>query len=167
VDLARERGPHGRFIPGSRAGAAKGGAAGRGRARLTVRLGMSGLPPDNAFLPYRKSATTFRRVQCAELARSVGGGMCGPMASSMVTSAALALAWSRYFSDQAALLAGTPTLAAEFVTKSVRYGEASRQHLMAAWEVCAKEAQSRPKKAPDLLGAFRAAAPADEKKSGE
>jgi hypothetical protein len=91
----------------------------------------------------------------------VGGGYCGPAASTIVASAALALAWSRFFSDKAA-----KTGDADLAMRSARLGETSRQHLLAAWEVCAKEAQSRPKKAPDLLGAFRAAAPADEAKGG-
>ena len=36
------------------------------------------------------------------MALSVGGGFCGPAPSSIVASAALQLAWSRYLSDQAA-----------------------------------------------------------------
>lgn len=44
---------------------------------------------------------------------------------------------------------------ADLVMRAARLSETSRQHLLAAWEVCAKEAASRPKKATDILGAFR------------
>jgi hypothetical protein len=55
-----------------------------------------------------------------------------------VASAALQLAWSRYFSDQAALT-GDPDLA---LTAS-RLADASRQNLLAAHELCAREADAR------------------------
>jgi hypothetical protein len=55
-----------------------------------------------------------------------------------VASAALALAWSRYLSDLAAR-EGDPELA----TRAVRMGEASRQSLLTAFELCAREAQAR------------------------
>ena len=57
-----------------------------------------------------------------------------------MASAALALAWSRYLSDQAAAT-GDPELA----MRSARLGETSRQHLMAAHELCAREAKARPR----------------------
>jgi hypothetical protein len=128
----------GRFTAGNRR-SVLGGRAKRGKARLTARLGLSALPDGSAFGPYKRAASTFRRVQCAELARSVGGGVCGPGASSIVASAALALAWSRFFSDQAAAT-GDPELA----MRSARLGETSRQHLLAAHELCAREAKGRP-----------------------
>ena len=99
----KERRPNGTFAPGARTIQASGGRATRGKSKLTARLGLANLPEGNAFAPYRRAATKFRRVQCAELARIVGGGVCGPAPSSIVASAALALAWSRYFSDQAAV----------------------------------------------------------------
>jgi hypothetical protein len=134
-----ERRADGTFAPGARTVQSAGGRAKRGKARLTVRLGLGALPTGNAFGPYRRAASTFRRVQCAELARSVGGGVCGPAPSSIVASAALALAWSRFFSDQAALT-GDPELA----VRALRAADASRQALLTAHELCAREAQSRP-----------------------
>jgi len=105
-----DRGAGGRFAPGN-ALARRGGQAKRGRARLTARLGLlANLPDDSAFAAYRRDAATFRRVQCAAEARTVGGGVFGPSPSSVVTSAALALAWSRCFSDLAAET-GDPELA--------------------------------------------------------
>jgi hypothetical protein len=134
---ARDRGPGGRFLPGN-ALAAVGGTAKRGQARLVARLGLSTLPAGSAFGPYRRAAATFRRVQCSELARTVGGGTCGPGPSSIVASAALALAWSRYLSDLAA-----QTGDHELALRSAKLGETHRQHLLAAHELCAREALAR------------------------
>ena len=133
----RDRGEAGRFARGNSLARA-GGHAKRGKSRLTARLGLSTLPEGDAFAPYRRAAATFRRVQCAELARVVGGGVCGPGPSSVVASAALALAWSRYLSDQAAA-----TGDADLAMRSARLGETSRQHLMAAHELVAREAKVR------------------------
>jgi hypothetical protein len=68
----------------------------------------------------------------------------------VVASAALALAWSRYLSDQAAAT-GDPELA----MRSARLGETSRQHLLAAHELCAREASARPRAPIDPLAAWR------------
>jgi len=148
----RDRGHAGRFADGNSL-AAQGGAAKRGKSRLTARLGLLALPDDNAFATYHRAAATFRRVQCAELARTVGGGVCGPGPSSVVASAALALAWSRFFSDKAAA-DGDPELA----MRSARLGETSRQHLLAAHELCAKEASTRPRAPVDHARRFAALA---------
>jgi hypothetical protein len=147
-----DRGERGRFARGN-ALAVEGGRAKRGKARLTARLGLVTLPDDSAFAPYRRAASTFRRVQCAELARTVGGGVCGPGPSSIVASAALALAWSRHLSDRAA-----ETGDDELAMRSARLGETSRQHLLAAIELCAREATARNAGRPDdFVSTVRAA----------
>ncbi len=128
----------GKFAPGN-AMARQGGRARAGKTRLADRLGLRNLPEGAAFAPYKASAVSFRRAQCSALAASVGGGYCGPAPSSFVASAALQLAWSRYFSDAAAA-GGDPELA---LTAS-RLADASRQNLIAAHELCAKEGQARP-----------------------
>jgi hypothetical protein len=148
----------GRFAPGNRR-SVLGGRAKRGKSRLTARLGLAALPDESAFAPYLRSAATFRRVQCAALASCVGGGMCGPAPSSVVASAALALAWSRFFSDEAARK-GDPELA----MRSARLGETSRQHLLAAHELCAREAKARPQQPVDPLAAYMTP---DEEPHGE
>ncbi len=137
-----DRAPSGRFLPGNDA-SRKGGRARGGKLRLAARLGLKTLPAENAFAAYKASAASFRRAQCSELARTVGGGFCGPAPSSMVASAALQLGWSRYFSDLAAL-AGDDELA----MKASRLAEASRQSLLAAHEICAREAVARQKATP-------------------
>lgn len=139
----------GRFARGN-ALAAEGGRARAGKTRLADRLGLAKLPEGAAFGPYRKAAASFRKAQCAELARTVGGGVCGPGPSSCVASAALQLAWARYFSDRAAET-GDPQLA---MTAS-RLSDASRASLLTGHELCAREAQARGKKV-DPLAEFRA-----------
>lgn len=137
----RDRGEAGRFAPGNTL-ARQGGHARAGKTRLADRLGLSSMPEGAAFKPYKAAAVSFRRAQCAELAKTVGGGMCGPGPSSIVASAALALAWSRYLSDVAAS-SGDPELA----LRAVRLADASRQSLLTAHELCAREAEARKKTA--------------------
>lgn len=154
-DRAREESPNDRDCRGLFARgnslARAGGAARAGKTRLADRMGLSSLSDDAAFAPYKRAATSFRRAQCSALAANVGGGFCGPAPSSLVASAALQLAWSRFLSDQAAEL-GDPELA----LKASRLAEASRQSLLAAHELCAREASARPK--PDGLALLRAEA---------
>ena len=88
--------------------------------------------------PYRGAADAFRRAQCGELAATVGGGMCGPGPSSIVASAALQLAMSRYLSDR-----GQATGDPKLLLSASRLADASRQNLLAAHELCAREAISR------------------------
>jgi hypothetical protein len=157
-DSPSDRGEGGRFAPGN-ALARVGGRSRAGKTRLADRLGLAVLPDGSAFTPYRASAVSFRRAQCASLAASVGGGVCGPAPSSIVASAALALAWSRYLSDVAAE-AGDAELAA----RAARLGETSRQHLLAAHELCAREAAARPRAPVDPLARWMTP---DERKAEE
>ena len=148
-ETSQDRGTAGRFAPGNQL-ARRGGLAKRGKVRLAERIGLRRHSDQSAFAPYRASAVSFRRAQCAELARSVGGGVCGPAPSSCVASAAMQLAWSRYFADEAELT-GDPELA----LKASRLADASRQNLLAAHELCAKEAASRPQAPVDPLAKWR------------
>lgn len=153
VSAGEERRANGTFAPGARTVQAAGGRATRGKSRLAARLGLSSLPDTSAVRPYMASAATFRRVQCAELARTVGGGVCGPAPSSMVASAALALAWSRYFSDAAAASSDP-----DIVQRAIRMADSSRQMLLTAFELCAREAESRARHAPpDIYAAVEQA----------
>lgn len=132
-----DRRERGLFAPGNGL-AAKGGKARAGKTRLADRLGLRSLPAGNAFAPYKASAVSFRRAQCAALAASVGGGYCGPAPSSFVASAALQLAWSRYLSDLAA-----ETGNGELAIQSSKLANDSRQNLLAAHELAAREAVAR------------------------
>lgn len=131
-----DRGEHGKFAPGNSL-ARVGGTRRQGITRLAARLSIGNLTADPAFQPYLRSAKCFRRAQCAAIARDVGAGVCGPAPSSIVASAALQLAASRYLFDLAT--AGDPAL---FHVAS-QLANASRQNLLAAHELAAREAKSR------------------------
>lgn len=143
-----DRGARGAFAPGNSL-ARRGGLARKGKTRLAERMSLQALPADSAFRSYKAAAVSFRRAQCAELAKTVGGGVCGPGPSSMVASAALQLAWSRFMSDSAAVSGD-----AELAVRASKLADASRQNLLAAHELCAREAQARPRKTTDPLAAF-------------
>jgi hypothetical protein len=144
-----DRSEGGRFAPGNTL-ASLAGKANAGKTRLASRLGLATLPSGAAFRPYKAAASSFRRAHCTELARTVGGGVCGPAPSSLVASAALQLAWSRYLSDVAAESGD-----AELALKASRLAEASRQSLLAAHELAAREAKARQERAPrDPLAGF-------------
>jgi hypothetical protein len=137
-----DRNDGGKFAPGNSL-ARLGGKARAGKTRLADRLGLRNLPEGAAFVPYKRAAVSFRRAQCSALAVSVGGGYCGPGPSSLVSSAALQLAWSRYLSDIAA-----ETGDADLALQSSRLADASRQNILGAHELCAREAKARPVASP-------------------
>lgn len=112
---------------------ARGGAAKAGKTRLARRNALGEVFADPRFEPYAKAAGNFARAHVAELARSVGGGTCGNAPSSVVRSAALQLAASRFaFEVLGDLQLGS------------RLANDSRQNLLAAHELCAREAAARP-----------------------
>lgn len=145
VERTGERDELGRWQPGARTTQSKGGRARREETRLARRLGLTDLPEDAAFRPYKAAAASFRRFHVASLARSVGGGHCGPGPSSIVATAAWQLAVSRYLFDKAA----SSGKAADFALAS-RLANDSRQNLLAAHELCAREAHARPHDEADL-----------------
>lgn len=142
ADSPNDRGERGLFAPGNTL-ARQGGKARAGKTRLADRLGLRALPDGAAFGPYKASAVSFRRAQCAALAAAVGGGYCGPAPSSFVASAALQLAWSRYLADLAA-----ETGNGELAIQSSKLANDSRQNLLAAHELCAREAVARRDSSP-------------------
>lgn len=137
TECPTDRGTGGRFARGNSL-AAEGGKAKRGKGKLAGGLGLSPVADTNEFRPYRASAATYRRVQCNELAQTVGGGVCGPGPAAIVASAALALAWSRFWSDKAA-----ETGDAELAVRALAAGDKHRQALLTATELCAREAKAR------------------------
>lgn len=136
-----DRGEAGRFADGNTI-ARRGGKATAGKSRLASRLALA---DGTDLAPYKRAAVSFRRAQCAALASAVGGGYCGPGPSSMVSSAALQLMWSRYFSDRAAT-----TGDAEMAIKASKLADASRNNLLSAHELCAREAAARPRAPADF-----------------
>ena len=97
-----ERDEHGKLMPGSSTIQSRGGKARRAATRLARTLGLSELSDSAAFGPYKRAGAAFRRFHVAALARSVGGGHCGPGPSSIVATAAWQLGVSRYLFDRAA-----------------------------------------------------------------
>jgi hypothetical protein len=116
----------------------KGGLAKAGQTRLGSSLALGGAFADPRFEPYAKAAKAFRCAQVHRLATTVGGGECGPAPASMVASAALQLAASRFAFE----VLGDMQLGS-------RLANDSRQNLLGAHELAAKEAQARPKKPSD------------------
>jgi hypothetical protein len=137
-----ERDGKGRFRPGARTAQSAGGTTGRDLTRLARRLTLGATLADPRFEPFAKAATAFRKQHVTTLARNVGGGHCGTGPSSMVASAALQLAASRFAFE----------VLGDFQLGS-RLANDSRQNLLAAHELCAKEATARPKRS--AAGAIR------------
>ncbi len=130
-DATQERKRGGNGIPkGATAIPAAGGRAHKGSTRLTHRAATS-LPVS----PKLKAQASFMRKRtCTELARDVGGGRCGIIASAMVKLASQDMALR-----EAALEAGNVDLAQ-------RLGVSARGHLLAGRDVAAKDSESRPER---------------------
>ena len=131
------RGPGGRLLPGketselaSRAARAKGE-----NLRLERLLGRVDLPEGHPVLPYRRDAADWRDAHLERLSTSVGGGEVGPAVQAIVSSAALQHAASRWLFDRAALEQDS-----KLALDASRLADASRQNLLAAHELCAREA---------------------------
>ncbi len=113
---------------------------GRKRRTTKVTLGSQLATDPHADTPwaaYARLAEEFRTHQCKQLAE-VGGGTCGAAASSMVASASLQLAASRWIFDQAA-----KNLDPALMLTASRLANDSRQNLLAAYEMVVREAKVR------------------------
>jgi hypothetical protein len=138
---AATRDAAGRFLPGAgtKALARQGARAAHESRQLAQLLGLWEAPEGHAYAPYARLAREWRDEQIARLAATVGGGEVGPAPASIVSTAALQLAASRYCHDLGAQTGDTKLL-----LESSRLGDASRQGLLAAHELCAREAAARP-----------------------
>lgn len=105
------------------------------KLRALEALGLLSLDalPEGGFVDYLTAAERFAQAECERLAAFVGGGACTPNVISIVQSAALAMAASRH------------AYATGNAQQGLRASEISRQHLLAAHELCAREARTRPK----------------------
>lgn len=142
-----ERRPDGTFAPGASTLQAQGGRSRAGKTRLARRLGLGDSFADPRFEPYARAAKDFRRAHVTRLAREVGGGHCGPAPASIIATAALQLAASRFAFE----VLGDMSLGS-------RLGNDSRQNLLAAHELCGREAAARPKPKNEKLEAIEARA---------
>jgi hypothetical protein len=136
-----ERDAAGHFLPGARSAQSRGGRALAGLSKLARTIGATDAETSAAFKPYQRLAVAFRKSHVQSLAQTVGGGLCGAAPASMVESAALQLAASRFLFDTADGDSKKLKLASQLANDS-------RQNLLAAYELCAKEALARAKRAP-------------------
>jgi hypothetical protein len=134
----------------ARAMGKRGGEAKARRVRLVDSLGLSTIAEGSTFAPYRTAAEEFVKAHLSSLATQAGGDV-GTGPSTMVASAGLQLAASRWAFDQAAL-SGDPAL--------MKLGSAlandSRQNLLAAYELATREAQAKPRRPGDPVAAMKA-----------
>ena len=116
----------------------RGGLASARRRKLETELasclGLADLDPSSDFAPYVQQAVDFAETQLARMAEVVGGGEVGPGPASMVQSAALALAASRMAYARGDV---------DAFAKAAILADRSKQALMAAHEMCAREAAAR------------------------
>lgn len=115
-----------------------GGIAKARRVRLVDSLGLAKIAEDSAFAPYRIAADEFVSHEIADLARTAGCGQLGPAPSTMVASAGLQLAASRFCFDRFA-----QTGDATWAKLGSQLSNDSRQNLLAAFEVAVREAKAR------------------------
>jgi hypothetical protein len=132
----------------ARALGARGGRVKAKRVALARSLALGDVESMPEFAAYRRAASAFRRHHCAELAKQAGG-MCGSAPSSMVASAALQLAASRFLFDQGAQ-SGDPAI----LKTASQLSNDSRQNLLAAYELAQRSAAARPRAPVDPLAAF-------------
>jgi hypothetical protein len=122
----------------------KGGLSKARKVRLIDSLGLTTLAAEATFAPYRTAAEEFVKAHLASLATQAGG-MVGTGPSTMVASAGLQLAGSRWAFDQGGA-AGDPAL----IKLGSTLANDSRQNLLAAYELATREAKGRPRGARSL-----------------
>jgi hypothetical protein len=106
--------------------------------RLVDSLGLSKVVEATTFGPYRTAAEAFVRTHLECLA-GMAGGSVGPAPSTIVASAALQLAASRWAFDR-----GAEANDASLIKLGSTLANDSRQNLLAAYELAVREAKARP-----------------------
>jgi hypothetical protein len=126
----------------------RGGEAKARRVRLVDSLGLSSVVESTTFGPYRAAAEEFVAHHRSVLAQQAGGEL-GPAPSTMVASAGLQLAASRWAFDQ-----GATKNDAGLIKLGSSLANDSRQNLLAAYELATREAAARPRVPFDPLARF-------------
>jgi hypothetical protein len=126
----------------------RGGHAKARRVRLIDSLGLKKVADDATFKPYRDAAEEFVSHHRGALAKQAGG-LLGPAPSTMVASAGLQLAASRWAFDR-----GAAENDAALIKLGSQLANDSRQNLLAAYELAVREAQARPRVPVDPLARF-------------
>ena len=127
----------GRFQKGNPLAAVGGKARGE-RHQLARLLGFASLPDGHRFARYHRLAREWRAEHARELASTVGGGHLSPGVSSVIASAALSLAASRFLYDRA-----TKCCDPKLFGQAARLADQSKQALLTAHELAAREARAR------------------------
>jgi hypothetical protein len=115
----------------------RGGLATARRVRLIDSLGLAAIAENSDFAPYRTGADAFVEHHLAELAK-LAGGKVGSAPSTMVSSAALQLAASRFCFDR-----GAQSGDVQMLKLGSSLANDSRQNLLAAYELAVREAEAR------------------------
>ena len=115
----------------------KGGIEKARRVRLVDSLGLSAIVAETSFGPYRAAAEEFLAAHLATLA-SQAGGHVGTGPSTIVASAALQLAASRWAFDTGAEKGDT-----DLMKLGSTLANDSRQNIAAAYEYAVREARAR------------------------
>lgn len=141
-----ERDASGRFLPGAKSSATKGGRAKRGRLAIATRLGLEKFDADPAFAPYLHEAEAFARAERKRLRETVAGGETSAAVDSTVLSAAWQLAASKYL-----MALGFETGDPKVLAQASRLANDHRQNLLAAHHLAELAAKSAPKGPPPIL----------------
>lgn len=138
---APDRNPSGTFraSPGTTALAREGAKAAAESRQLAQLLGLRKVPADHPFAPYVVFAKEWRDAYTAQLISDVGGGVISAGAAAVIANAAMQLACSRWLLDR-----GSETGNSKDLVEASRLADASRQNILAAWELAAKGANARP-----------------------
>lgn len=139
---------------------ARGGKAKAGEMALTKAANVPlKLRVSEAFRPYVGPMKAYRKAVVNDMARTVGGGRCGPVPAGMAAVASLQLAAARFLLEKAMACAGEERelrdrngnvtgyidASLELFRRGSTLADSSRQNLLAAHELCAKEAVARKK----------------------
>lgn len=122
-----------------------GGLAKKDVPKMLAEMGVPDVAP---FKKFKALATSFLKFHTKRLARDVGGGECGPAPSMMVKFASFQAASAEYLFREAVKLLETQdpdslSKATDLFQSSSKLQNSSRQNLLAAHELCAKEALSK------------------------
>jgi hypothetical protein len=141
----------GEFAPGAgtSALAREGARAAHESRQLASLLGFYEPVEGETYAPYTRLAREHREAHGTALASSVGGGQLSPGVTSILASASLALAASRYLYDRGAR-EGDPQL----LGQASRLADQSRTSLLTAHELAAREAAARAARDDDAPDPF-------------
>jgi hypothetical protein len=120
----------------AKARARAGGLAKAAKGKHLGRLGLATLPTDPRWAIYLAAGEDLAKAQARRLARAYGE--LGPGPSSILQTAGLQLAASRYYADKGEL------------DRASKLGDSSRQNVLAAYHLAALEAGAKPKRAPSI-----------------